>query len=284
MIGGFAAVMDLTAAGDDLFVGPVPPDHGPRTYGGHVLAQSLGAAQRTVSPDRSVHSIHSYFLKAGDAGRPLELGVDRVRDGRSFSQRRVVARQQGAEVMRSLVSFHLPEEGLEWAEPSTIDVGPPTSEQPYTDYSDVIESILPADECPWPGRRRPIDVRYVNPPSTLDGRPVTEPQQMWMRVQGELGDDRALHGAGLAYLADLGMNPVIILPHGHSWRDDRITEASLDHTMWFHHPARADEWLHYDQRVETTSGGRGLARGRFHDLDGRLVATCMQEGLMRWTG
>jgi acyl-CoA thioesterase II len=294
VIGSFAKVMDLKAEGEEVFVAPPSPDQGLRTYGGQVVAQSLGAAQRTVSADRAVHSIHSYFLKAGRAAEPTELRVERLRDGRSFSQRQVVALQDGAEVMRSLISFHLPEEGLEWEEPITIDVAPPTSEQPstdynastdysrYTDYSDVIESALSVAEHPWPGRVRPMDVRYVNPTTPVEGQPVTEPQLMWMRVHGPLGDDRALHDAGLAYLADLGMNPVILLPHGYSWRDERITEASLDHTMWFHRPAKADEWLYYDQRVESTSGGRGLASGRFYDLDGHLVATCMQEGLMRW--
>ena len=276
--------MDLWAEGEDVFIGPPSPDRGFRTYGGQILAQSLGAAQRTVSGHRAVHSTHSYFLKAGEATKPIELRVDRVRDGRSFSQRQVVALQDGAEVMRSLISFHVPEDGLEWEEPITIDVALPTSEQFYTDYGDVIESILPVDEHPWPGRARPMDVSYINPPTALQGQPVTEPQLMWMRVHGPLGDDRALHDAGLAYLADLGMNPVILLPHGYSWRDERVTEASLDHTIWFHRPARADEWLYYDQRVESTSGGRGLASGRFYDLGGHLVATCMQEGLMRWNG
>lgn len=274
--------MDLRADGEDVFVAPPSPDRGLRTYGGQVLAQSLGAAQQTVPDDRPVHSIHSYFLKAGDAAKPIELRVDRVREGRSFSQCHVVAVQDGAEVMRSLVSFHVPEEGLEWEEPITIDVAPPNNEQPYIDYSDVIESVLPIDEHPWPGRDRPMDVSYINPPTALDGTPLIEPQLMWMRVHGPLGDDRALNDAGLAYLADLGMNPVILLPHGYSWRDDRVTEASLDHTIWFHRPAKADDWLYYRQRAESTSGGRGLASGRFYDLDGHLVATCMQEGLMRW--
>ena len=277
-------MVDLRAEGEDVFVGPPSPDRGSRTYGGQVIAQSLAAAQRTVSGDRAVHSTHSYFLKPGDAAAPTELRVDRVRDGRSFSQRQVVALQDGAEVMRSLLSFHVPEEGLDWEESISIDVAPPTSEQRYTDYSDVIESALPVEEHPWPGRGRPMDVCYVNPPTSQEGQPVTEPQLMWMRVHGPLGDDRALHDSGIAYLADLGMNPVILLPHGYSWRDDRVTEASLDHTMWFHRPARADEWLCYDQRAESTSGGRGLASGRFYDSDGHLVATCMQEGLMRWNG
>ena len=276
--------MELRTEGDDVFVGPPSPDRGSRTYGGQFLAQSLRAAQRTVTDDRAVHSTHSYFLRSGDAAAPTELRVERLRDGRSFSQRQVVALQHGAEVMRSLISFHVPEDGLEWEQPITIDVAQPTVEQPYTDYGDVIETVLPLEEHPWPGRGRPMDVSYVNPPIASDGEPVTEPQLMWMRVHGPLGDDRALHDAGLAYLADLGMNPVILLPHGYSWRDDRLTEASLDHTMWFHRPAKADEWLFYDQRVESTSSGRGLASGRFYDLDGHLVATCMQEGLIRWNG
>ncbi|MGI9613160.1 MAG: acyl-CoA thioesterase, partial [Acidimicrobiales bacterium] len=232
MIGSFATVMDLRVEGEDVFVGPPSPDRGSRTYGGQVLAQSLRAAQRTVPCDRAVNSTHSYFLEAGDAAEPIELRVDRLRDGRSFSQRQVVALQDGAEVMRSLVSFQVPEEGLEWEESTTIDVAPPTSEQPYTDYGDVIESVLPVDEHPWPGRVRPMDVRYVNVPTAPAGQPVTEPQLMWMRVHGRLEGDRALHDVGLAYLADLGMNPVILLPHGYSWRDERVTEASLDHTMW----------------------------------------------------
>jgi acyl-CoA thioesterase II len=277
-------MMDLSAEGDGVFVGPPSPDRGLRTYGGQLLAQSLGAAQRTVSDDRDVHSIHSYFFKAGVAAKPVELRVDRLRDGRSFSQRRVVALQDGTEVFQSLISFHVPEEGLEWEEPVTINVAPPTSEHPYTDYSDYTESILPVEEHPWSGRGRPIDVRYINPPTAPAGQPVTEPQLMWMQVHGELGDHRALHHAGLAYLADTGMGAVMPLPHGYTWRDERLIGASLDHAMWFHRPAKADEWLYFDQRVESTSRSRGLASARFYDLGGHLVATCMQEGLMRWNG
>jgi len=278
----FASVVDLRDVGEDVFVGPASPDLGARTYGGQVLAQCLAAAQRTVPADRGVHSMHSYFLGAGRAGDPTELRVERLRDGRSFSQRRVAALQDGREVMRSLTSFHVSEDGLEWDAPITGTAPPPTTAHRYTDYCDVIEAVLPEDERPWSGRGRPMDVRYVDPPDLSDRASVTEPQVMWMRVIGPLLRDRAVHDAGIAYLADLGMNPVILLPHGYSWRDERITEASLDHTMWFHRPARADEWLSYQQRVEATRGGRGLARGLFHDADGQLIATCMQEGLMRW--
>ena len=248
MTDGFTAIVDLTAIDDDTFIGPPPPDQGARTYGGQVLAQTLAAAQRTVPDDRRAHSLHSCLLRAGRATEPLVVTVDRVRDGRSFSQRNVVALQNDREVMRSLVSFHVPEKGLEWDPPVTIDVAPPTSEQPYTDYGDVVDAVLPATERPWLGRLRPMDVRHVNPPLLVDGRPVTEPQEMWMRVDGgAVGDrrsgeppvsDQAIHDAGLVYLADLGMNPAILLPHGYSWRDERVTEATLDHAMWFHRPAR----------------------------------------------
>ena len=284
MTGNFAAVMDLSTKGEDVYVGPPSPDRGLRTYGGQLLAQSLGAAQRTVSAGQAVHSTHSYFLKAGDAAKPIELKVERLRDGRSFSQRQVVARQGEVDVFRSLISFHVPETGLEWEESITIGVAAPTSEEPYTDYSDVIEMVLPVEEQPWLGRDRPMDVSYINPPTVPAGQPVTAPQLMWMRVHGELGGDQALHDSGLAYLSDLGMEPVIVLPHGYRWRDSRLTMASLDHAMWFHRPARVDNWIYYDQRVESTSHGRGLASGRFYDLDGHLLATCMQEGLMRWSG
>jgi acyl-CoA thioesterase-2 len=276
--------MDLLPRDEDIYLGPPPPDRGSRTYGGQILAQSLGAAQRTVTGDRAVHSSHSYFLKAGDAARPVELRVDRLKDGRSFGQRQVVALQDGAEVMRSMISFHVPEEGLEMEASISIDAAPPTCEQPYIDYNDFTESLLPVDNHPWSGRDRPIEVSCINPPTAPEGQPVTEPQRMWMRVRGQLGNDQALHYAGLAYLSDTGMNAVILLPHGRRWSDQQITVASLDHTIWFHRPTRADQWLYYDQRVETTSRGRGLARGRFYDLNGQLVATCMQEGLMRWKG
>lgn len=284
MSGRFARVMDLSDEGDDVYVGPTSPDRGQRIYGGQLVAQSLGAAQRTVSADRRVHSIHSSFLQSGDAARPVEYRVDRLRDGRSFSQRQVVAIQDGSEVMRSLLSFQVDEEGLEWQPELGAVLAPPTNAVPYTDYDDFTESMLAPDQRPWPGRDRPIDVRCVNPPTAPEGQPITEPQLKWMRVQGPLGDDLALHDAGLAYLSDTGMTATMPLPHGRRWNDEHLGLASLDHAIWFHRRARADEWLHHEQRVEITSQGRALARARFHDVDGQLVATCLQEGLMRRRG
>ena len=211
------------------------------------------------------------------------MEVERIREGRSFSQRQVVASQSGSEIFRNLTSFHVREEGLDWQEPTKINIAQPTSNQPYTDYSDYVESLIPLRQKPWSGRQRPIEVRYINPPTRTDNQPVTEPQLMWMRVQGQLEAEDSLHEVGLAYLADLGMDANAVLPHGHRWGDDQLTVASLDHSIWFHRPARVDKWLFSNQRVEVTRGGRGMASGRFYDTSGQLLATCMQEGLMRWS-
>tara|TARA_X000000368_G_C23013958_1_gene704779 strand:+ start:164 stop:1024 length:861 start_codon:yes stop_codon:yes gene_type:complete len=283
MLGSFAALIDLTVGDGDVFVGPVSPDRGSRIYGGQLLAQSLRAAQLTVPENRYVHSAHSHFLKAGNAAEPVEMEVERIREGRSFSQRQVVASQSGSEIFRNLTSFHVREEGLDWQEPTKINIAQPTSNQPYTDYSDYLESLIPLRQKPWSGRQRPIEVRYINPPTRTDNQPVTEPQLMWMRVQGQLEAEDSLHEVGLAYLADLGMDANAVLPHGHRWGDDQLTVASLDHSIWFHRPARVDTWLFSNQRVEVTRGGRGMASGRFYDTSGQLLATCMQEGLMRWS-
>jgi acyl-CoA thioesterase-2 len=278
----FEQLMDLRPDGEDRFIAPCAPDRSMRTYGGQFLAHSLRAAQLTVGDDRLVNSTHSYFLRAGDVDTETVLVVERIRDGRSFSQRQVVALQGGNEMFRSLISFHVPEPGLEWAPPVSHDV--PEPDEVALTYHDFWETILPPEQRPWPGRARPMDVRYINPPTLPDGEPITEPQLMWMTLREPLGDDQALHDTGLAYLADATLVDHVLLPHGHRWQDQRLTGASLDHAMWFHRPVRADQWLLYDQRVESTGGARGLASGRFYTRDGHLAVTCMQEGLMRWDG
>ena len=277
----FSELMNLQSDGDDRFVAPPSPDRSQRTYGGQFLAHSLRAAQLTVDDDRFVHSTHSYFLRSGDVDAETVLEVERIRDGRSFSQRHVVACQDGIEMFRSVLSFHVPEAGLDYAPPIEMDV-PPPEDVPVT-YHDFWETILPADQIPWPGRARPMDIRYVNPPTAPEGQAITEPQLMWVTLRETLEAGRALHDVGIAYLADATLVDHVMLPHGQRWQDERLTGASLDHAMWFHRPVRADEWLFYDQRVESTGGARGLASGRFYTAAGELVATCMQEGLMRFT-
>lgn len=276
----FADLMELRSTGEGVFIAPRAPEDGARTYGGQFLAHTLRAAQLTVDDDRFVHSTHSYFLRSGDTSAETTLEVDRVRDGRSFSQRQVTAWQDGKEMFRTLISFHVAEDGLDWAPPVSISsVGPDDVAESYHDFW---ESLMASEELPWGGRDRPMDIRYVNTPNAPEGTSITEPQLMWMRLRERLEAGRNLHDVGLAYLADATLVDHVMLPHGFRWQDPRLTGASLDHAMWFHRPVRADDWLFYDQRVESTGGARGLASGRFFTPDGTLVATCMQEGLMRW--
>ncbi|MFL2985609.1 MAG: acyl-CoA thioesterase [Candidatus Poriferisodalaceae bacterium] len=278
----FRALMELESLGDGRFIAPASPERGQRTFGGQLLAHTLRAAQFSVDSDKSVHSSHSYFLRPGDVDARTELVVEDVRDGRSFSVRQVVAYQGAVELFRSTLSFQVPEVGLEWAPEVAFDVPGPEAE--IMSYYEFWESQSPDLEGPWHGRSRPMDILYINPPQLPEGSPVTEPQLMWVRVNELLGNDRCLQEVALAYIADATLIDHVLLPHGYRWQDNRLTGASLDHSMWFHHEARADDWLLYEQRVETTGGSRGLGSGRFFDSAGKLVATCMQEGLMRWDG
>ena len=278
----FSKLMDLRNNGDDRFIAPAAPDRSLRTYGGQFLAHSLRAAQLTVDSDRYIHSTHSFFLRAGDVDAETTLEVTRVRDGRSFSQREVLALQDGREMFRSILSFHVPEPGLEWAPAVQIDV-PPAAAVPLS-YPDFWETMLPPEQVPWPGRDRPMEIRYINPPTAQAGEAITDPQLMWMIMREPLQDDRDLHDVALAYLADATLIDHVMLPHGYRWQEAKLTGASLDHAMWFHRPTSVDRWLLYDQRVESTGGARGLASGRFYTEGGQLIATCMQEGLMRWDG
>lgn len=276
----FGQLMDLADVGDDVFIGPPAPERGQRTFGGQFLAHGLVAAQRTLPDHRPVHSLHGYFLRSGDVDAATELRVERIRDGRSFSSREVRAFQHGTEVFRSLMSFHSPEDGLQYAPPPPPNTpGPHEAPMSYLEYWRAHE---PEDAPKWTGGERPMDIRYLNPPSAPPGEPIEEPQLMWQRIEGEIGDDPLLHEAGVAYLADSTLVDHVTLPHGWRWQDDRLTGASLDHAMWFHRPVRPDEWLLYVQRVEATSGGRGTCSGRYYTRSGDLVATCVQEGLMRW--
>lgn len=274
----FAPLLDLVDRGGDRFGAPTAPENEGRMFGGQFLAQTLAAAQRCVEGDRHVHSLHGYFLREGDVSLGTELHVERVRDGRSFSQRSVRVLQQGRELFRSLLSFQVPEPGLEYDAPRMPEA-PPAEAVPLS-YDDFTEAEL-AKEGPWEGAVRPMEIRYVNPPTAPRGEPVSEPQLMWMRISERLGADPCRHEAGLAYLADSTLIDHVLLPHGRRWQDDDIAGASLDHAMWFHRRTRADQWLLFDQRVEWTGAARGLAAGRFFDRNGRLVASCAQEGLIR---
>ena len=273
----FSSLLLLDRIDELQFVAPPAPDKGDRLFGGQFLAQSLIAADETLSDERCLHSLHAYFLRPGDVSVPIDLEVEAVRDGRGFSSRQVVARQGGKDRFRLSASFHVPEQTPEYAR-SQMPKAPPPEEVEMT-YDDF--HLLQTGEDQWPGMQRPMEIRYINPPLER-GVPVTEDQLMWVRIKDELPERPALHTAGLAYLSDSAIVDHVMLPHGLRWQDRDFDGASLDHAMWFQRPARADRWLLFVQTPEATGRSRGLASGRFFDRDGRLVATCMQEGLMRW--
>ncbi len=248
-------------------------------FGGQLLAQALAAAQFTVDDDREVHSLHAYFLRPGDVDRTLELEVERVRDGRSFSARCVRALQSDRELLRMVLSFHVPEDGLDYAAGRMPDVAPPQDVR--LTYNEFVRSQRDEPDTDWDGEARPMDIRYIDPPTAPEGQPVLEDQRMWMRISERLADAQDVHDAGLAYLSDSTLVDHVVLPHGYRWNDGHFNGTSLDHAMWFHRHARADDWLLFDQTVVSTGSSRGLASGRFFDAGGRLIATCTQEGLMR---
>jgi acyl-CoA thioesterase-2 len=275
----FASLVELTTVDEDVFEAPVAPERSGRMYGGQLLAQSLAAALATIDEGRDVHSLHAYFLRPGDVDSSVELRVERIRDGRSFSAREVRAMQHDKELFRMTASFHVPEEGAHYAGAQMPEV--PSPEAVSLTYNQFSRDN--GEEEDWDGEARPMDIRYVNPPTAPLGEPVLEPQRMWVRLPEQLGNEWAAHYAGLAYLSDSTLIDHVVLPHGRRWQDPALNGASLDHAMWFHQRSRADEWLLFDQEVAATGAGRGLAQGRFFDRNGRLVASCAQEGMIRWS-
>ncbi len=274
----FSDLVHLKQTGDDRFQAPTAPESTGRMYGGQFLAQGLAAACLTTDDDREVHSLHAYFLRAGSVEAPLDVEVDRVRDGRSFSAREVKLLQEGKELFRMMVSFHVPEDGDEYTAETMPDVPSPDSvATTYTEFS------FANGEAPdWDGAARPMDLLYINPPDAPPGVPVTEPQRLWTRISEALPADPAIHKAGLAYLSDSTLVDHTVLPQGRRWQNQALNGASLDHAMWFHNSVKADDWLLFDQHVIATGHARGSAQGYFYDQKGRLIASCVQEGLIRW--
>jgi acyl-CoA thioesterase-2 len=272
------ALLDLEVIEDNIFRGVSPADRPVRVFGGQVAGQALIAAGRTVPPDRHVHSLHAYFIRGGDPSIPIVYEVDRIRDGRSFTTRRVVAIQRGKAIFSLSASFQVIESGIEHAD-SMPDVPGPDSLPTYLD-----QLALAGDKLgPFQALPRPIDIRYVNDPPwvTRETGPREARNQVWMRADGRLSDDPLLHVCVLAYASDMTLLDAPLARHGVYWWTDKLNGASLDHAMWFHRPFRADEWVLYDQESPSASGARGLATGRFFAQDGRLIATVVQEGLLR---
>ncbi len=258
----------------------ISPDDGwQRVYGGQVIGQALVAASRTVDEDRHAHSLHGYFLRAGDTSIPILYTVDRIRDGRSFTTRRVVAVQRGKAIFSMSISFQVGEQGFEHQTPMPDAPDPESLKDERTLWEEWLAGVDGIDTEYT--KVRPVEMRPVDPVNPM--KPAKKParQLCWMKAQIPLPDSERLHQCVLAYLSDWSLLDTATLPHAISYMDNRMQMASLDHSMWFHRPFRADEWLLYAQDSPSASGARGFNRGLIFSRDGALVASTCQEGLMR---
>ncbi|MEQ8713174.1 MAG: acyl-CoA thioesterase II [Cyclobacteriaceae bacterium] len=251
----------------------------PRVFGGQVLAQALEAANQTVPEDRNVHSLHGYFILAGDIERPIVYQVDRIRDGKSFTTRRVVAYQHGKAIFNMSASFHVHEEGFDH-QLSAPDVTPPDELQ---DDHEVVQSYaasLPPKVQAWLNIPRPIEFRSVEPPTLQNMMKPSDHHHVWFKAKGEVPDLPRLHQTILAYASDYNLLGAAVKRHGKTFLDMKLT-ASLDHAMWFHRSFKVDDWLLYSLDSPSASNARGFTRGSVFDSKGNLVASVVQEGLIR---
>lgn len=268
----------------NLFRGPSRNLGGRSTYGGQIIGQAMVAASHTVE-GREPHSLHAYFLLPGDMNLPVVYEVDRLRDGGSFSSRRVQAIQHGRPILSMMASFHKHEEGFEHQAPMP-EVPAPESLQSWNelvtdwiaqspDITDEARAALTADFF--------IDFRPVDPVNPLQPNKRDTRGAMWFRAKGRLPDDPWLHRCVLAYASDWGLLGAALRPYGRRWFERSMMVASIDHALWFHRAARADEWLLYVTDSHAAQSARGLSRGMIFDASGRLIASAAQEGLMRCT-
>lgn len=263
---------------EEIFVGVSQQQPRHRVFGGQVLAQSLIAAIRTVDVDRPVHSMHGYFLRPGDAAAPITFGVQRLRDGRSFSARRTHAYQNGVPILSMIASFQLPDTGVEHQAIMPDGVPDPESLPSAAELLSGLDHPL-ARAIAY---ERPFDIRHIDPPVYVEAaQQRTSHQAVWMKTLGPLPDDANLHRAALAYASDYTILEPVLRAHGLSWTAPGMSVASLDHAMWWHRPVRADQWLLYVQDSPSASGARGLSLGKFFNRAGELVASVAQEGMLR---
>ncbi|HRK23329.1 MAG TPA: acyl-CoA thioesterase II [Beijerinckiaceae bacterium] len=279
VISDLLTILDLEPLEQTLFRGRVPQVGWQRVFGGLVISQALVAAHRTVD-GREPHSLHGYFLLGGDPSVPIIYDVDRIRDGRSFTTRRVVAIQHGRPIFAMSCSFHEPEDGFDHQ--ATMPDVPMPEDLPSIET--VKKSVLP--NLPHPvrayfERERPIELRPVDFERYTASGSAQLGTQIWIRAAGRLPDDPGIHQSVLAYASDMTLLDCSLVPHNTSVFDPGIAPASLDHAMWFHRPFRADEWLLYSQESPNACAGRGFSRGLVFRRDGTLVASVAQEGLIR---
>jgi acyl-CoA thioesterase-2 len=273
-------LLSLKQSGADIFMGMAPPSPPGRVFGGHVLAQAVRAAQATVG--RTIHSLHAYFLRPGEPSQPLTYEVRRLRDGGSFSSRLVIARQGGEDLFTMMASFQENEAGFEHA--ARMPETPLPHELPTVgEIAEQYGKATPQYLKDYLDRDRPIEFKAVDPGRFLPALRVAgrTSGDVWFRCRDALGPDQRLHQAALAYISDASLLDVALMRHGASVFDPSIRAASLDHAIWFHAPVQADEWFLYTQESPRAASGRGLARGLIFSMGGVLVASVMQEGLLR---
>lgn len=272
--------LDLEKLEENLFRGSSPQNGWQRVFGGLVIAQALMAAQRCVDPDRLVHSLHAYFMRPGDPSIPIVYQVERIRDGSSFTTRRVVAIQHGKAIFSMSASFQVEEPGFDH-QIQIPDVPAPETLMGEAEFRAAFLAQAPETVKKYWGRERPIEIRPTSLTHYLSREKLDPEAHIWVRASGLVPDDRHYQAAILAYLSDMTLLDTSLYAHGTSIFDPELQVASLDHAMWFHRPCRLDDWLLYTQDSPSAAGARGMTRGSIFTRDGRLVASVAQEGLIR---
>lgn len=279
VVDALVGLLDLEAIETDIFRGLSPQVAMQRVFGGQVAGQALVAAGRTVDSERLVHSLHSYFIRPGDPSVPIIYTVERIRDGRSFSVRRVLAIQHGKPIFILSASFQLPQGGIDHQAEMPQAPAPeslPTLAERYEGFDELWSVMRQIPQA--------FDVRYVDDPPWIQrgqGPRESQPHRIWLKADGTLPDNPLLHVCVVTFASDMNLLDSVLIHHGLAARLDPISMASLDHAMWFHRQFRADDWLLYVSSSSSASGGRGLATGQFYSRDGRLVASVTQEGMIR---
>jgi acyl-CoA thioesterase-2 len=273
------SILDLEELDLNLFRGRSPQSGWQRVFGGQVIGQALVAAVRTVD-GRPPHSMHAYFLLPGDPKVPIIYDVDRIRDGKSFTTRRVTARQHGHPIFSMLVSFHADEAGLDH-QAKMPDVPPPEKLPSEAEMREKLLPVMPESVRRYYERERPIELRPVEFDRYLGKQYPDGKFHVWIRATGKLPDDPAIHQCALAYASDFTLLDTALVPLGRTLFEKEFMAASLDHALWLHRPFRADDWLLYAQDTPNLHGSRGFARGLIFKRDGTLVASVAQEGLVR---
>ena len=284
-VDGLVELLSLERSSEDRFVGRAQPGGVGRVFGGQVIAQALQAAQATITDGKQAHSLHAYFLRGGEEGPPIEYATERDFDGRSFANRRVVASQGGTPILNLTASFQRAEDGLSHQAAPMPDVPAPedlpSDSEMRTRALEAIGDRMTEAQRALMTRPRPIEMRSSGRQHWMNPEP-REPQNFnWFKTVAPLPDDPAIHRAVIAYASDYTLLGTSVLPHGLSWMKGELISASLDHAIWFHAPARADEWLLYETDSPWSGGGRGYNRGRIFTRDGTLIASVSQEGMIR---